>query len=227
VNCTARGSDAILADAHEVAVFEHPAAADLLPYCVLSDFLPPESVDRLLAETVAMESYFSPSTVSYASGGRGVDRQFRISLVSETVPQRLDFQMRLQQCLPFLMAELPVVPFVPTRMELEIAAHGDGAFFRRHLDAPAPDRANPANGLRMISGVYYFHGQPKGFSGGVLRLYGKEPLASFTDIAPTHNSFVAFPSWLPHEVMPVVCPSHRFCDNRFAINCWFNGVLKR
>jgi SM-20-related protein len=122
---------------------------------------------------------------------------------------------------------LPVVPFVLARMEVELAAHGDSAFFRRHIDAPAPDPTNPGKGLRMISGVYYFHGQPKGFSGGVLRLYGEGPQAPFTDIAPTHNSLVAFPSWLPHEVMPVVCPSRRFADSRFAINCWFNGVLKR
>jgi SM-20-related protein len=29
-----------------------------------------------------------------------------------------------------------------------------------------------------------------------------------------------FPSWVLHEVRPVSCPSKRFVDSRFAINCW-------
>jgi asparagine synthetase B (glutamine-hydrolysing) len=40
------------------------------------------------------------------------------------------------------------------------------------------------------------------------------------DIEPIHNSLLMFPSWAPHEVMPVNCPSQRFIDSRFAINCW-------
>jgi Rps23 Pro-64 3,4-dihydroxylase Tpa1-like proline 4-hydroxylase len=30
----------------------------------------------------------------------------------------------------------------------------------------------------------------------------------------------SFPSWAPHEVMPISCPSKRFTDSRFAINYW-------
>jgi Rps23 Pro-64 3,4-dihydroxylase Tpa1-like proline 4-hydroxylase len=40
------------------------------------------------------------------------------------------------------------------------------------------------------------------------------------DIAPEPNSLVLFPSWAPHEVLLVRCPSGRFEDSRFAINCW-------
>jgi hypothetical protein len=74
---------------------------------------------------------------------------------------------------------------------------------------------------RVISAVYYFHRLPKSFSGGVLRIHpiGGEP-ASFVDIEPANDKLIFFPSWVPHEVMPVVCPSGRFEDSRFALNCW-------
>ena len=73
------------------------------------------------------------------------------------------------------------------------------------------------------SAVYYFHRSPKSFSGGALRLYSfeaSEERGTFVDIEPTNDTLVFFPSWFPHEVRPVVCPSGRFEDSRFAINCW-------
>ena len=85
----------------------------------------------------------------------------------------------------------------------------------------------------MISAVYYFHVEPKGFTGGELRLYrygapaetlGKEP-GNHVDIAPINNSLVAFPSWALHEVRPVQCPSDEFREYRFAVNCWYCKVL--
>jgi SM-20-related protein len=70
--------------------------------------------------------------------------------------------------------------------------------------------------------VYYFFSEPKAFNGGALRLYaiGGNSQQSFIDIEPERNSLLVFPSWAPHEVMPVHCPSGRFVDSRFAINCW-------
>jgi SM-20-related protein len=58
-----------------------------------------------------------------------------------------------------------------------------------------------------------------------LRLYaiGDPAGQTFIDIEPVHNSLLVFPSWAPHEVMPVSCPSQRFMDSRFAINCWVNN----
>ena len=78
---------------------------------------------------------------------------------------------------------------------------------------------------RVISAVYYFYRLPKSFSGGVLRLHsvaGGGEEGSFVDIEPTNDTLVFFPSWFPHEVLPVACPSGRFEDSRFTINCWFH-----
>ena len=76
---------------------------------------------------------------------------------------------------------------------------------------------------RIISAVYYFNCVPKSFSGGILRIYsfvGDKDTGAFIDIEPTHDMLAFFPSWVLHEVLPVVCPSGRLEDSRFAINCW-------
>ena len=98
--------------------------------------------------------------------------------------------------------------FDPASIELEMVAHGDGAFFLRHADTVI---RREMTSYRAISAVYYFHRLPKSFSGGVLRLHSigsKE--GSFVDIEPTNDRLIFFPSWFPHEVTPVVCPSGRF-----------------
>ena len=112
------------------------------------------------------------------------------------------------------------LPFEPSRFEFEMAAHGDGAFCKRRRYNFI---GNNSKLHRRIGAVYYFHRTPKVFSGGALRIYSFEVTAdrgTFVDIEPTNNTLVFFPSWFPHEVLPVVCPSGRFEDSRFAINCW-------
>jgi Rps23 Pro-64 3,4-dihydroxylase Tpa1-like proline 4-hydroxylase len=115
-----------------------------------------------------------------------------------------------------LLAELKMSASELSRFETELVAHGDGAFYARHIDTQMQAQDRP--GIRVLSGVYYFHRLPKAFSGGALRLYGFG--AGFVDIEPTHNSLLVFPSWARHEVRPVSCPSGAFMDSRFAINCW-------
>jgi Rps23 Pro-64 3,4-dihydroxylase Tpa1-like proline 4-hydroxylase len=197
------------------------------PHLVIADFLPPENVAALLADALAMEARFQPSTIHYGSGGQGVDPRHRVSATLGAFgPQQAPFRQRLLDALPRLAAALAVPAFTLIRTETELVAHGDGAFFTRHLDGSHPDRRQPGHPMRMISGVYYFHAGPKGFSGGQLRLYGMEADAPFHDVEPLHNSLVVFPAWLPHEVLKVSCPSGRFADSRFAVNCWFHGVPK-
>jgi Rps23 Pro-64 3,4-dihydroxylase Tpa1-like proline 4-hydroxylase len=107
---------------------------------------------------------------------------------------------------------------VPSSYEIELVAHGDGAFFSRHIDTYTTRKSQ-----RVISGVYYFHRQPKAFSGGELRLYGLtkgDQTGPFVDVIPENDTLVTFPSWYPHEVLPVRCPSGRLEDSRFAVNCW-------
>jgi hypothetical protein len=50
--------------------------------------------------------------------------------------------------------------------------------------------------------------------------------ATFADIEPEYDTLVFFPSWSPHEVLPVHVPSGRFMDSRFDINCWIHRALQ-
>ncbi len=118
---------------------------------------------------------------------------------------------------------LGMPPFVPDALEMEVVAHGDGAYFRRHIDTfTGGRRESPMD--RVISAVYYFHAEPKVFSGGALRLFPlnfQDKLAlTAVEIQPERDRVVAFPSWLPHEVAPVTSPSKNFADARLSINCW-------
>ena len=70
--------------------------------------------------------------------------------------------------------------------------------------------------------------------GGELRLFafpGKNGADAgappFVDVAPETDTFVAFPSWMRHEVLPVRVRSGAWADRRFAINCWIHRVAGR
>lgn len=122
--------------------------------------------------------------------------------------------------LPDMCGQLGTTRFEPRELEIELVAHCDGAFFREHQDRLGAPRLS-----RLISAVYYFHRLPKSFSGGALRIYpiaGSKSANEFVEIEPINDTLVFFPSWFPHEVLPVNCPSGRFEDSRFAINCWFH-----
>src|SRR5690606_6893562 len=125
-----------------------------------------------------------------------------------------------ESLLPAITAALKLSPFDPTVYEMELVAHNDGAFFARHIDT-----FTGANGLpptqRMISAVYYFFETPRRFSGGELRLYPVlGGVANWADIEPVCDTLVCFPSFAPHEVLPIACPSGQFAHSRFAINTW-------
>jgi Rps23 Pro-64 3,4-dihydroxylase Tpa1-like proline 4-hydroxylase len=105
---------------------------------------------------------------------------------------------------------------------MELAAHNDGAFFARHIDTFTGSPDLPAT-QRMVTAVYYFFAAPKRFSGGALRLYpllDASDSGRFEDFEPISDSLICFPSFAPHAVQPIACPSGQFADSRFAINVW-------
>lgn len=199
------------------------AAADahalMPPFRVLRDFLDADTVTGLLDYTLANEPRFAPAGVA-----RKINPAIRRSkTVVDLGPYREILSARLLALLAELIRELRVDAFEPSKIELELVAHGDGAFYKRHKDTQTAIY-DEVESIRALSGVYYFHSQPKAFSGGALRLYaiGGDVEKDFADIEPLHNSLLIFPSWAPHEVLPVRSPSMRFRDSRFAINCWFH-----
>jgi SM-20-related protein len=196
-----------------------PAAKSIMPpYVVLRDFLDEATVAGLLDHAVARQADFAPTKV----GTRAVNPATRISSGTRDLGNfRAILKDKILGLVPKLIVDLRVTPFEPFRLETELVAHGDGAFYKQHIDTRTAHDPE-THTIRVLSGVYYFNAEPKAFSGGALRLYaiGGDDAVDFVDIEPQRNSLLVFPSWAPHEVRPVSCPSGRFIDSRFAINCW-------
>jgi hypothetical protein len=197
-------------------------ASPLPPYRVFENFLDDAVVHRLLGYACAHEADFAATTLRKGTG-EIVDPSYRLSsYLVDFGPDSDRLKEKLLALVPDLIRELRVTPFETSRIELELVAHGDGAFYKRHIDTfTSTDQSKTTQ--RMLSGVYYFHVEPRAFSGGALRLHpfgGADPDARFIDIEPQRNRLVVFPSWAPHEVLQVSCPSRRFLDSRFAVNCW-------
>jgi Rps23 Pro-64 3,4-dihydroxylase Tpa1-like proline 4-hydroxylase len=190
---------------------------------VVHNWLGSEAVARLLRFVQLNEHRFEDTKITHQQGEGTVDPTRRVSrkLLNIDEPKK-ELCPKLEDLLPVIFDKLGYKPFIPSRIEMELVAHGDGAFFARHNDTfTGPDQKG--RGSRAISAVYYFHALPKAFSGGILRLHslaasGRQ--GSFADIAPDRDTLVYFSSFFPHEVLPVKCTSGRFLDSRFAINFW-------
>ncbi|WP_404370610.1 2OG-Fe(II) oxygenase [Sphingomonas sp. MMS24-J45] len=193
-------------------------------YAVRDDVLSQQDVAELLAYALEHEAAFAPTGVGGFKAGKALNREIRVSLAMRT-PLFKAWHQRIETSfaplLPGILAELGMRSFDIAKYEIELVRHNDGDFYRRHIDM----HTGPSSkARRAISMVYYFHAEPKAFEGGALRIYSLARNDIFTDVAPEQNRLVAFPSWVPHEVMPIACPSRRFIDSRFAINCWVRQV---
>jgi len=198
------------------------AVAQLLPpYRIVRDFLDHDIADALLDYAVDHEPAFEPTQIGQHGQGAVVPHA-RISLaVREMGEFRLLLRDRLREHRDQLVADLGVDRPKSSRYEFQLVAHGDGAFYRRHIDTTT---GGDNSYVRLLSAVYYVHRRPRAFEGGALRLHSFVPNSdSHVDVAPDHNTLLVFPSWAPHEVMPVRCPSSRFADARFAVNIWVYG----
>jgi SM-20-related protein len=196
------------------------------PYVVLRDFLDEETVAGLLNYAVVRQSDFTPTRLG--SIGR-VDPSVRISMSLRDLGKfRQVLKAKVLGLLPTLIAQLRVSPVDEPKLETELVAHGDGAFYQRHIDTQTAHYQDIKR-IRLLSGVYYFNAEPKAFTGGALRLHAiqGEEGKNFVDIEPARNSLLVFLAWAPHEVLPISCPSKRFIDSRFAINCWVHGKKPR
>lgn len=164
------------------------------PYVLLRDFLDHEAVAGLLDYALAREPGRGEAV--------GVRSEIRVSVSTRDLgPFRPMLRSKVLGLVPDLVGELQTTPVKSPRLELELVAHNEGAFYKRHIDTQT---AGARDRIRVLSAVYYFHAAPKAFSGGALRLYAiGGGNASFVDIEPAPNSLLVFPSWAPHEVMPI------------------------
>jgi hypothetical protein len=192
----------------------------------LVEFLPVEDNRELLDWALANRSLFRPSTVL---GGVLAPEKRVSERTRQLGPWAARFTAQVAERLEWIFTATGTRQFEVDYYELEVAAHGDGAHFARHTDIPIGPGRRPLGGddtgrhERLLSAVYYFHAEPRKFSGGELRLhrFGSDGVpGDYIDVHPSQNSLVVFPSWATHEVMRVSCPSREFRDHRFAVNCW-------
>ena len=189
------------------------------PHAVRRDVLTRGEHEALLAWALANEAALQPAMVS----GFRADPSVRNArhFVADA-PWKPVIAARVGALMPGLIEELGMLPFAIHNYEIELVAYPDGGFIDVHVDTAT--RATRHKYDRVLSAVYYFHREPKGYTGGELRLLpaGRPPADApqHLDIAPVQNGVVAFPSWAPHQVLRVGSPSGDYADSRFAVNCW-------
>lgn len=185
---------------------------------VIDDFLAPQVHQQLMPYALANEARFVDTTTSTSAKG------YRESVVLHDFPEFAEIirkTVRLVQ--PRVQRELGCAALGDV-IEAQMTSHNDGNYYKVHNDNGHPDIAK-----RELTYVYYFHGQPKAFSGGELKLYDSRVENKFyvaaessQTIEPRDNRIVFFLSRYMHEVLPVRCPSRQFKDGRFTINGWLH-----
>ena len=189
---------------------------------VWDEFLVMEELEALLAYAVHHEHEFAASQVFDPDRKQPSYRRSRVSLNTgwfhDVIAQRMTFYF------PRILRALDRPYFDITRVESQLTASNDGDYFRVHNDN---SQANWPS--REITYVYFFHREPRPFSGGELVLYDSreedgfsEPVAVRKRLTPQQNTIVFFDSSVLHEVTPVRCPSQHFADSRFTLNGWLH-----
>jgi SM-20-related protein len=195
----------------------------LPPYFIKENFFGLELVNQLLEHVLENRSQFVSSTVGSDKGR--IDQEIRISsILHDFGLLKKEIKERFNAVFPEALEQLRMPSFELYGTEREIVAHGNGAFYKRHIDTFT---GAGEFSVRALTAVYYFHAQPKKFQGGDLRLLplrNNEVDSTYLDIEPKNDRLLLFPSWVPHSVMPVISDSTDFRDSRFAINCWYHKL---
>lgn len=183
---------------------------------IFDDFLSIETQARLMAYTLANEQRFIATSTATA------ESNYRESAALYDFPEFADLMRRaIRKILSEVHGQLNCKPLSQT-IEAQLTSHNDKNFYKIHNDNGSPDSAQ-----RELTYVYYFHGHPKAFSGGELKVYDSRvengyyvAADSSQLIEPRDNRIVFFLSRYMHEVLPISCPTRKFADSRFTINGW-------
>ena len=217
-----------------------PEVARPMPFVRKAGFLPPQRCSALLALALANRRRFAPAKVIIERGPKKTDSMHghrdsgdagQAEAVDTVDPSRrkaqivdgriIEREVRSWFEAPLRDAFSRALPRLrmrePSRcwVELAMTAYLPGGFFDKHLD-------DGRHTTRMVSFVYYFHRQPKRFSGGELLLYDGDGIGAFTLIEPRHNSIIFYPASGIHEVATVHGDSVDFDNARFAIHGWLH-----
>ena len=188
--------------------------------CVYLDVFGPEANAAIFELAVAQRGNFESSRTSRE---QRVDPSARVSTV--VYDHRLtSVSSMVQEAVASRMhdavSRLGMDPFAPSGFELQMTSHNDGEFFKRHKDA-----GSDATATRALTYVYYFHREPKGYSGGEIVFFGADGSEQIVD--PANDMMVMFDPRTAHEVRPISCESGEFEDGRFTLNGWLRRERAR
>ena len=201
------------------------------PHMIVRNVLGASTVAALLDYAISREPEFRVARAyDRRSGALAVDAGRRdCMLLAGLGPFQAAMEAFVRSIIEPALSELRLDESGGEPKEFEISAYGDGGHFNPHIDT-----VEVLDRVRVLSCVYYFAATPPRFSGGALRLHAFPSRAgavtsapAYVDVAPETDTFVAFASWLRHEVLPVHVPSGAWADRRFAINCWIHRAGDR
>jgi len=187
------------------------------PVVQIDSFLTGSELAWLMQLVFAAESAFVPARVS----DNKEDYRHSFMMSAPDALKQL-FVSKINAVMPEVMPQLRLGRFAVGAIDCQVTASVDGSYFKVHTDAGVNETYK-----RQFTYVYYFNREPKGFTGGELRVYddtirnGKlVATEAYQVIEPRHNSIVFFQAAVMHEVMPVRVPSKQFRDSRFTVNGW-------
>ncbi len=190
-------------------------------HVVIDDFLGVDENADMIAYALRERARFESGTVQ---GKANPARRNSVFMNFTEAAHSALLVNRLLVWFPLITQAMGLEAFPLKTVESQLTAGNDGDYYQSHLDA---DETGPQH--RAIACVYYFFREPKGFSGGDLRLYdsldhGGQRVRSdsFQTVEPVNNRLVVFTATTFHGLRPIRCPSKEFEDSRFAVPNWIH-----
>ena len=172
-----------------------------VPHFIADDFLPEAMHQGLLLHTLNVDDFAVGKVVAGGKTDYLFDQRKGKISNDRLGPYLADFKTALRTSFGDICRATGVAQFDLAEIEIRLAAHSDGDFFSPHRDS--------------------FTGADRAQTRGDLHIHPFDSSAPVV-IEPCNNRLVAFPSFMLHEVLPVVVPSGNFADSRFSVSCWFD-----
>ena len=104
------------------------------PHLVLRDFIDDQAAEAILEYALAREAAFVSTGVGRANEA-GIDQRVRVSVATRDLgPFKSVIRSRVLGFVPDLVERLGMTPLESPKVELQLVAHNDGAFYKRHID---------------------------------------------------------------------------------------------
>ena len=207
--------------------FAPPSGVWPAPFVHIENFLPRAEHEHMCAIALSLAADFAGGRVGPPEDRR-IDESHRRGLAVDHVASDRFGTTLVPRCLallPSIRRRLRLNPRTADRaVGVSLAAYPHGGFAGPHCDTGP--RPYPRLQLHC---VYFFHRDPRAFSGGDLLLYdtdvetGDYDRFAFSRIVPASNSLLVLPTSCYHEVTQVTSRSTALADARLSATVLLRG----